>query len=239
MKHYPKIAFTVDSHGHRLAGDRTPDPASSSSVLFLHGAGQITTREFFDPIRAHLFAHQIPSAAFDFIGHGETGGSLQSSSLLQRFNQSCDVIESLSLSQPLSIVASSMSGYTAIKLLEKYQIENLILIVPAAYHAGAFRVPFDQGFSDLIRQPQSWLHTDAWEILKQYRGNLLLITAENDEVVPNEINKRMYDSAVNAHKKWHVVPYSPHKVLTFLAQHPEKQQIVNSIILHFLIGSSQ
>lgn len=230
MSNLPKLSFTVYAEEHVLRGDQTLIDSMQSSVLFLHGAGQ-STRLLFDPIRCALFAHQIPSIAFDFIGHGETRGCLRSSSLLQRFKQSCQIIESLNITQPLSIIASSMSGYIAIKLLEKYQIENLILIVPAIYHAASFSVPFNQGFSDMIRQHQSWLQSDAWQLLQHYRNNLLLVSAENDEVVPLEIIQKIYYSASHAHKKWHIVSQSPHKILAFLAQHPKELQAVNNSIL--------
>lgn len=154
LNHFPENIFSIISEECLLIGDQTSN--EPSSVLCLHGGGT-STRQFFKTIRKELWKQQIPSAAFDFVGHGETGGRLQSSSLKQRFHHSCEVIDFLKLSHPLSIMAASMSGYTAIKLLEKYEVRDLILFVPAVYHADANAIPFDQGFSEIIRKPKSWL----------------------------------------------------------------------------------
>lgn len=79
-----------------------------------------------------------------------------------RFEQACRVIKAMQLKEPFSIIAESMSGYTAIKLLTKYRVKNLILLVPAVYHVDSYVIPFNQGFSEMIRKPKSWVHSDAW-----------------------------------------------------------------------------
>lgn len=231
--HLLKLPFVVSSEGHHLKGDQLLSQ-SISPVLFLHGAGQ-STRHLFDPIRHELAMQNMASIAFDFIGHGETGGCLHSSSLHQRFQQACDVIETLAVSQSLSLVASSMSGYTAIKLTEKYEIQHLILIVPAVYHPDAYFVPFNQGFSTIIRKAQSWRYSDAWSIMQQFKGDLLIIAAERDEVVPNEIIHQLYASASSAKsRKCHFVANSPHKILAFLAEHSSELQMINYLITNVL-----
>lgn len=223
--------FSVPFNGRLLRGDKVP---GKPPILFLHGAGQ-STREFFNPIRENLFLNHLPSVAFDFIGHGETGGNLVESSLKERSEQASAVIETLGLASPLSIVAASMSGYTAIKLLEKYEIAKLALIVPAVYHADAYAVAFNRGFSEIIRQPRSWLHTDAWGILKQFKGDLLIIKAEKDAVIPEEVLTKIYESANQARTKAiHVVRESPHKILDFLPRHPHEEKLVCEQILSCL-----
>ena len=94
-----------------------------------------------------------------------------------------------------------MGAYTAVKLLEYYQIRNLMLLVPAMYTSMAYTVPFNKGFTEIIRQPQSWRHSDAWDILSGYRGCLFIIAAENDEVIPQGVINKIYASAVNAKKR--------------------------------------
>jgi uncharacterized protein len=90
-------------------------------LLFLHGAGT-STRCQFDPLRQQLWENRIQSVAFDFVGHGETGGYLQPSSLRHRFEQSCCVIEAMKLKEPFSIVAESMSK--KISKTELLEIQN-------------------------------------------------------------------------------------------------------------------
>ena len=117
----------------------------------------------------------------------------------------------------MALMGASMSAYTAIKLLEHYSIKSLILLVPAMYAAQAYRVPFNQGFSDIIRQPQSWIHSDAWQILADFRGRLLIVAGEEDRIIPRDVITRIYNSAVNSsERELYVAPKASHFVFTDL-----------------------
>jgi esterase/lipase len=182
----------------------------------LHGAGN-AHRGDFRLFREQLLNHGISSAAFDFVGHGNTGGELKSSSLLSRTRQACSVVASLRIQQPFSVIGASMGAYTAVKLLEYYQIKNMILLVPAMYDSKAYKVPFNRGFTQIIRQPESWGDSDAWQILSEYKGRLYIVAAENDEVIPPEVINRIYDSAINAEERTlFVAPQASHAVFTDL-----------------------
>lgn len=230
---FPKIPFTVHSNGVLIRGDRTP--GEGDTILFLHGAGT-SNRRLFDSLRNAFWEEGRPSLAFDFMGHGDTGGVLQYSSLQHRFKQVCHVIEHNQMKEPLHIVAASMSGYIAVKLLEKYEVENLILFVPAAYHKDAFTVGFDQGFTDIIRKERSYFFSDAWEILPAYKGNILICYAEHDDVIPSEIIERFYSSCVSAKKRdKYLVQGSPHKVLAYLEENAEVRKKTFTRILNWMI----
>ncbi len=210
-----KRSFQVDFGSHTLTGD-VISRSSALQVLVLHGAGN-AHRGDFRLLREELLDHGICSAAFDFVGHGDTGGELTSSSLISRTQQVRSVVDSLNMQQPFSAVAASMAGYTAVKLLEYYQIRNLILLVPAMYDSMAYTVPFNKGFTEIIRRPESWSGSDAWHILSEYKGRLFIIAAENDEVIPQGVINRIYDSAVNAAERHlFVAPQASHRVLTDL-----------------------
>jgi len=171
-------------------------------------------------LREYFVERRIGSAAFDFIGHGETGGELASSSLLSRTQQACRIIDTLQLQQPLSIMAASMGAYTAVKLLEHYDIAHLILLVPAMYTSAAYAVPFNQGFTSIIRQPNSWVQSDAWDVLARYTGWLLIVAGEHDTVIPPGVIKRIYDSATSAKgRQLYIAPQASHLVITDLRAH--------------------
>jgi hypothetical protein len=113
--------------------------------------------------------------------------------------------------EPLTLIAASMSGYTAIKLLEAFAVDNLILLVPAVYTHRAYDIPFGNAFSDVIRVPGSWRDSDAFRILSAFRGNLLIIAAESDHVIPRDVIDGLYAAADNARARHlHVVPGSRH-----------------------------
>jgi len=205
----------VDFEAHTLIGDILFD-GRSPQLLVLHGAGN-SNRQHFQLLREELLAAGISSAAFDFVGHGDTGGDLKTSSLSSRTRQARKVVEALNLQQPFALMAASMSAYTAVKLLEHYRIKSLILLVPAMYTAQAYTIPFNRGFSDIIRQPQSWLHSDAWQILADYRGRLLIVAGEEDRIIPRGVISMIYESAVNSSaRELYIAPHASHYVLTDL-----------------------
>jgi pimeloyl-ACP methyl ester carboxylesterase len=212
----------VDFEAHTIIGD-VFSRSDSPRVLVLHGAGN-SNRGRFQMLRGQLYERRISSAAFDFVGHGDTGGDLKSSSLRSRTRQACRVVDALNLKQPFSVIGASMSAYTSVKLLEHYQIKNLILLVPAIYTSQAYSIPFNRGFSDIIRQPQSWVQSDAWRLLADYTGRLLIVAAENDQVIPRDVINRIYDSAVNAtERQLYIAPNASHLVFTDLRANDPKE----------------
>lgn len=162
--------FRIPFEKHVLVGDLSSEPCT---VLVLHGAGT-SNRGRFERLRRRLHAEGIPTCSFDFIGHGETGGELGSSSLKQRTEQASRVIEAC-LQEPLTLVGASMSGYTAVRLTRLHQVRNLVLIVPAMYTPDAYEVPFKGDFSEIIRSRRSWERSEAWQILAGFTGNLLVV----------------------------------------------------------------
>ena len=209
--------FQVVFGSSTLIGD-VLGPQNAPRVLVLHGAGN-SNRGRFQTLREELCAEGICSVAFDFVGHGDTGGDLKSSSLSSRTRQACRVVDSLNLPQPLAVIGASMSAYTAVRLLEHFQIDSLILLVPAMYASQAYTTPFNRGFSDIIRQPQSWIQSDAWRLLAGYTGRLLIVAAENDRIIPRDVIDRIYESAVNAaERKLYMAPNASHFVFTDLRQ---------------------
>lgn len=214
-----KESFEIDFKQNKVRGDVIL-PKSSFQWLLLHGAGT-ANKKGFDELRKSLAIKGDGSCAFDFVGHGETGGDIHLSSLQNRVEQVLEVIKSRRLPSPISLIASSMSGYVALKLTELIEIGNLVLIAPAVYSKKAYSVPFGPEFSNIIRQPYSWRDSDAWEILSNYKGNLLILAAENDQVIPEEIIERIYASAQGAKfRKIVIVKGAIHSLARWLNEHP-------------------
>ena len=226
--------FRVPLERHVLVGDilARQEPAQ---LLVLHGGGQ-SNRERFRLLRENFLAHGVGSVAFDCIGHGETGGDLRQTSLQSRTTQACAVIDSLALPQPFSVLAASMGGYTAVRLLPRYAVANLILLGPAIYATEAYTVPFNAGFTDIIRRPNSWESSDAWDLLEGFTGRLLLVAGERDSVIPPGVIRRVYDSARNAKPRTlFVAPGASHLILTDLrANAPDQLDHVLNLMIEVL-----
>jgi uncharacterized protein len=207
--------FRIPFDGHKLVGDVLTGE-EPPRLLVLHGGGR-SSRERFRLLREYLFTHGVGSVAFDCIGHGETGGDLTQSSLQRRTAQACAVIDAMNLPQPFSILAASMGGYTAVTLLPRYTIATLILLGPAMYAAEAYTVPFNAGFTEIIRRPQSWESSDAWVLLSRFTGRLLLVAGEHDTVIPPGVIRNIYAAARNAtERRLFVAAGASHLILTDL-----------------------
>ena len=189
-----------------LRGDRY---AAVCRTIVLHGAGK-SSRERFARLRRGLNDNGMPSASFDFIGHGETGGSLLGSTLHERTDQAAAVIRR-ACREPLTLIGASMSGYTAVRLTETFAVDNLILLVPAVYTPRAYDLPFGPAFSAAIRTPGSWQASDALTLLSRFEGHLLIVAAESDDVIPREIPESIFAAAQKAASRHlHIVPGSGH-----------------------------
>ena len=208
-KNMHRIPFELPFGNNLLRGDRY---ATECRTIVLHGASQ-SSRARFSRLRRSLYENGLPTASFDFIGHGETGGSLLGSTLHARTDQAAAVIR-YACREPLTLIGASMSGYTALKLLEAFAVENLILLVPAVYTRCAYDLPFGPAFSTAIRRPGSWRDSDAFGILSTFRGSLLIVAAETDDVIPREVVEDLFAAADKAKsRRLHIVPGSRHLAL--------------------------
>jgi len=229
------VPFTVPYSGSLLKCDSLAGP-SALQTLLIHGAGA-SVRGRFVPLRRVLQGHGIGSVAFDCIGHGDTGGALARSSLASRTRQAEAVLEALPGTGRLAVVGTSMGAYNAIKLLTTWPIESLVLVVPGVYTPAAYETPFGSEFSALIRQERSWERTDAWALLEQFKGRLLVIAAAEDTVIPAEIPVRLVQSAAQAAwRKLHVVPGAAHnRLFSLLEERPEEFQATMALVLDCLV----
>lgn len=214
-----KDFFSLNFGGIPLIGDIVPR-GNQPHVLCIHGAGP-ADRKRFEKLRELFTERGIATCAFDFIGHGDTGGNLSLSSLESRVKQSLAIINEGKVAQPLSIIASSMSGYVAIKLTELCKVENLIFFAPAIYNTKAYSISFGPKFTEIIRKTHSWRDSDAWDILREYSGNLLLFAAEKDQVIPSEVIQKIYESAKQSRfKEVITIRGATHPLGKWLNEHP-------------------
>ncbi|NIF31296.1 lysophospholipase [Enterobacter sp. Cy-643] len=190
MNMFSRHAFDVSFQGHTLKADSIF--ASKGHVLMIHGGSK--DREASLRYRYLMAGLGFGSTAFDCIGHGETGGELSHSSLINRTDQALAIAEHLG-SQLTGCMGVSMGAYNALKLSQSRPLRSLILMVPGVYHPSAYRVNFGPEFSAIIRQPRSWAESDAWQAVAEFSGNILVIAAAEDRVIPAEIPPRLYDSA--------------------------------------------
>ncbi|MBI4253316.1 alpha/beta hydrolase [Candidatus Uhrbacteria bacterium] len=244
----------VPYHGTILRG--TTMGVVDPRVVCIHGASDDGSARF-DMLRHHLAKIGIASFAFDFIGAGQTGGDMSTSSLKMgsgsispsefvpdpiffslkaRLGQACAVIDTTTHQAPLAIIGASMGADTAIRLSEKYPTSALILFVPGVYARAAFTAHFNEDFTRIIRQPQSWEDSESFDILSRFHGSLLIVGARNDDVVPCELIDRLLASAGQArHKELTIVHGSDHSILPYLSDHPKEFARVFEKVYHAIL----
>lgn len=182
--------FQVPFHGKTIHAESSF--GSNGHVLMLHGGGK--DRTVFYKYRDLLDTLGFGTTIFDFLGHGETGGDIHESSLFSRTMQAEAVIALLG-QEITGCMGISMGAYNALQLSKTMRFQSLILMVPGVYSATAYNVNFGSDFSAIIRKNRSWEHSDAWGIAAQFKGNLLVIAAENDVIIPAEIPEKILSSA--------------------------------------------
>lgn len=207
-----KINFVADHE--KLVGEAILGGAGAPQLFFLHGAGQ-AHKDRAKPLAERIVNESGQGAfLFDFSGHGESSGELKQSSLKKRVSEANAAWQFLTQDNPIAVFAFSMGGHIALELLAHHEIENLILFYPGIYTEKAFELPFDERFSNAIRQKNSWQNAAVLDNLQKFTGNLLIVWGENDTVVPRGVVDTIYDSAQNAHsRELFVVPNGEHLLL--------------------------
>ncbi|AMG54189.1 TPA: alpha/beta hydrolase [Citrobacter amalonaticus] len=189
-------SFLVPFQGETLYAESTF--GRNGHVLMLHGGGK--DRTIFHKYRVMLDESGFGTTIFDFLGHGETGGDIRDSSLLSRTQQATAVMD-FQGQIFTGCVGVSMGAYNALQLSKMVPLRSLILMVPGVYATPAYPVKFGPDFSAIIRQDRSWDATDAWAITAEFTGDLLVIAAENDTIIPADIPKKLVSSAAQACQK--------------------------------------
>ncbi len=216
------IEFSLSFLSTPLQGNHWQHPDSRATALVLHGGGSSSAAGFGE-LRDFLYQRQISSIAFDHFGHGKSGGSQLGSTLAQRVAQVGAVIEQLTLSsEQLSLIGFSMGAYVAALAAQAHAIPRLGLAIPAAYASAAYQVPFGPDFSQILRTPRSWENSDAFDVIASYRGHLLVVSAEQDAVVPAEIPARYHQQAGrSASRHHHIIEGAGHNLSVHFAELPQ------------------
>ena len=181
--------FQTVCRGRALQGTVFQGPSlHRPGTLALHGGGQ-SSRHGYRPLLAYLAGQGHACAAFDFAGQGESPGALSASSLDDRAAQALAVVARLGLQRPVSLIASSMGGHIACRLIPALAPEALVLFCPAAYEAEAQPVAFGPAFQQIIRATTAFSASPAFDALEQFEGRLLLVLGAQDKVIPPEVEQ--------------------------------------------------
>lgn len=225
---YQKIEQNFNDNDRTLSGLVLQPENSKIDTILLHGAGSASMERSIY-LAEYLAENGHGSYAFDFIGHGKTGGELMGSTLQDRITHTQRALKFLN--EKNIIIGSSMGGHVATKIGTEHGFGSILLFCPAIYPDESVNIPFGDDFTRIIRMPDAWKKSQLFEKVKKFKGNIIIIIGEHDEVIPKELPSMLVGNALNAkHASIITVPNATHRLQSFLlANNKERQYVLSKI----------
>lgn len=155
---------------------------NAPTILFLHGGGAT------DAQSGMVLLQEIANAGLyviapNFSGSGDPDRQAitKYSSLQKRIEEAEAAINQL-VKKPneLIVVASTMGGYVALQIAEKYQFKRLIALCPPSYSNTALQLRFGAKFTQDLHRKDSYKENNIQELIKKYSGEVILFRAKDD-----------------------------------------------------------
>jgi uncharacterized protein len=182
---------------HRLAATtvRAADGAAPD-VVHLHGLGPTATRHIIRYLLDDLAAHGHSSVTFEFSGNGDSTGVMKEATLRRRKEESLAAAGLLDAERRPVIIGTSMGAHLASWNVPQVKPRALVLFCPAAYPADAADQPFGEG-----TRPGNHADSPAFAGIGEFDGDLLIIGAREDQVVPADVIDGYLEHAVKARSR--------------------------------------
>jgi len=199
FKNADKISFD-SSRGYLTK--RSPEKI----IVYYHGnAGRACDRNYLDS----FFAEQNFSTFFvEYSGYGEKKNNPSMTSLLKNVTDTISFLKTKNFKNIIVIGESVGVGPAAYHALHS-DISKLILIT-------AYSNLADVAFSHYPLYPMRLLlrnnfTPDTW--LSDYQGSVSIIIAENDEIIPNKLGQKLYESIPSNFKKIYTIKNAGHNTI--------------------------
>jgi pimeloyl-ACP methyl ester carboxylesterase len=214
----------------RLAASRILSSSGKPpSVVSFHGLGVTASRASIRYVLDHLAQLGQSSICFDFSGNGESSGRFDCASLRIRGAESLAAARLLADTEPRALIGTSMGAHLAALASPAIQPHALVLFCPAAYPENAAEERFDENFvrfNNRVITPEALRGSPALRALRSFTGNLLIVAAEEDQVIPRRVVDLYLENATAARSSrvlW--LAGCDHFVHPWLARHPEQRAI--------------
>lgn len=175
-------------------------------IVFYHGnAGRACDRDYLDS----FFAEQNYSTYFvEYSGYAEEGNNSSMSKLLKNVDDTIAFLKTQNF-ENITVAGESVGVGPAAYHAAHSDVDNLILIT--AYNNLA-----SVAFSHYPVYPMSLLllnnfMPDTW--LAHYNSSVSVILAENDEVIPNKLGRKLYENIPSDLKKIYIVKNAGHNTI--------------------------
>lgn len=176
--------LTIPAGEQRLAATRiVPAGGAAPTVLTLHGLGATATRHTTRYLLDELADDGVGALCFEFSGNGDSTGVMTEATLRRRHGEALTVARHLAAGQPPVLIGTSMGAHLAACSVPELRPRGLVLFCPAAYPADAVDQPFD----GTLARPGRYADSPAFAGIGGFDGDLLIVAARDDRVVPAEV----------------------------------------------------
>ncbi len=234
---YALKPFAIDTGAELLAADRL-EVEGRAGCLLLHGGAPTSGRSSWLVLRQNLASHGIGTVAVDFSGHGESSARTPNS-LSKRYDEAIAALQYLDADDPRAVIGISMSGEIAVRLAAapNNRITRLVTLVGAAYDSAAFNVPFGPVFTKILRTPQSWRRSVAFEQIASFHGRVTVVRATQDTIIPAAVGEMLIANARHAeHVEIVDIPDSDHGLVMALRAQPGLVDRLGHIICRAILA---
>ncbi len=172
-------------------------------VVFYHGRG--SSRKRYLEISERLSEKGIMALAFDFRGCGESDGVFKNQTQRMGIDDAragLDFLLKQNIDEKrIGILGTSFGGFVAAILMNDFDVKSLVLRAPAIFPEEIMDTHVEDLRIYSYADKRKWLDSIAYKGMEKFKGNLLVIQSENDEVVKDWIVKNYYEKAVNSSKR--------------------------------------
>lgn len=226
-------------------------------ILSVHGARG-------DYTKADAISFGLQERGYSLLGMGMSGHSKagvlapEQTTLGNNIREVETFFDYLSDDHPKTVIGYSLGGTPVLKLLEKYadHIDKIVLFYPGIYSKDSYDKHFGQEFREVISQPFSYRNNDTIDLLRQFKGQLLLIKGQYDGLdpqeygkpegtsageievndkkyyspIPKEVIEMVYDAVPEGRRQLIEIPDCDHSVILWMREHPtESKQFLNEL----------
>jgi uncharacterized protein len=213
-------------------------------VLFVHGWGGSQER---DMERARLVSRLgCVCLTFDMRGHGATAHRLTSVNRDDNLADLCAAYDVL-VAQPgvdassIAVVGSSYGGYLAAYVTAMRPVRWLALRVPAMYRDEDWDTPkFELDRAVLAEYRQRFVSYSENSVLdrcRQFKGDVLIVESEHDEIVPHPAVASYVSSFVYARSVTYRVMSGADHALTDAASRREYDRLLEHWLREMIFGA--
>jgi esterase/lipase len=223
-----KINFI--SNGFTLSGNVFKG-AESAKLAFLFIQGWMGHQNILAAQK--LASMGFTSMTYDMRGNGESDGNLADFSRADFISDAVNAYDYLKLQAgngiKIGVVGSSFGSYTAVLLSGEREVECLSLRVPATYPDEGFTDPhLPQVGSEALhawrRKEQGYEENRAFRALHAFTGDVQIVEAGDDEVVPHQAPQNYANALADKGKLDYVIMTgAPHSLVNDKLQHEYEQ----------------